>query len=78
MKVLIVIPAIGSVYGGPSKSVVELAQALASQGVAVDLVTTTANGDRTLDVPTFTWIENNGIRIQYFPLLELAGLQVEF
>jgi glycosyltransferase involved in cell wall biosynthesis len=67
MKILIVIPAIGSVYGGPSKSVIELAQALASQGVAVDLVTTTANGDRTLDVPTFTWIENNGIRIQYFP-----------
>ncbi|MGY6529654.1 MAG: glycosyltransferase [Cyanobacterium sp.] len=69
MKILMVIPAIGSVYGGPSKSVIELTKAIARQGVKVDLVTTTANGDQKLDVSKCTWIENNGFRIQYFPYL---------
>lgn len=69
MKILIVIPAIGDVYGGPSKSVIELAEATASQGINIDLVTTNANGDQTLDVPLYTWTQNNNVRIQYFPYL---------
>jgi glycosyltransferase involved in cell wall biosynthesis len=69
MKILTVIPSIGSVYGGPSKSVVELAEATANQGINVDLVTTNANGDQTLDVPLHTWTEHNNIRIQYFSYL---------
>jgi len=56
MRILVVIPAIGSVYGGPSKSVIELAKSLVKQGINVDLVTTTANGDAELDVPKLTWI----------------------
>jgi len=67
MKALIVIPSVGLVYGGPSKSVLELAEATAAQGVTVDLVTTTANGNQTLDVPTGVWLERHGIRVQYFP-----------
>ena len=69
MKILFLIPAIGSVYGGTSKSVVELAQALMIQGMTVDLVTTNANGDNILDVPTNCWMESKGIRIQYFNYL---------
>jgi len=69
MNLLMLIPAIGSVYGGPSKSVIELSQALAQQGVRVDLVTTNANGDKILDVPLFTWLQRKNIRIQYFPYL---------
>ena len=45
MKILMVIPAIGSVYGGPSKSVLELGKSLVKQGIKVDLVTTIANGE---------------------------------
>lgn len=67
MKILIVIPAIASVYGGPSKSVMELAKSIVRQGVDVDLVTSTANGNAKLDVPKFTWIEEDSLRIQYFP-----------
>ncbi|MBW4550084.1 MAG: glycosyltransferase [Aphanocapsa sp. GSE-SYN-MK-11-07L] len=66
MKVLLVIPAIGSVYGGPSKSVLELAQALGRFGINVDIITTTANGSTSLDVPTQTWIVEKYYRIQYF------------
>ncbi|MBE9196776.1 glycosyltransferase [Synechocystis sp. LEGE 06083] len=69
MKILTVIPAIGNVYGGPSKSVIELAEAITQQGINVDLVTTNANGDQTLDVPLYTWNQNNNVRIQYFSYL---------
>ena len=67
MKILVVIPAVGSVYGGPSKSVIELAKSLVKQGINVDLVTTTANGDTELNVPKLNWTEDEGLRIQYFP-----------
>ena len=66
MKVLFVIPFLGSVYGGPSNSVVSLAQALGQQGVELDVISTTANGSTRLDVPVETWIEKSFYRIQYF------------
>jgi glycosyltransferase involved in cell wall biosynthesis len=66
MQLLITIPAIGSVYGGPSKSVRELAQELGRQGAMVDLVTTNANGTEKLDVPLQTWLEEHHYRLQYF------------
>lgn len=66
MKLLIVIPAIGPVYGGPSKIALELADALSQQTIHVDLVTTNANGKVNLDVPLETWISRQSYRIQYF------------
>jgi len=66
MKILFVIPALGSVYGGPSQCVLDLAQALGRQGVDLDIVTTTANGPDRLNVPTQTWIQEKFYRIQYF------------
>jgi glycosyltransferase involved in cell wall biosynthesis len=67
MRILIVIPAIGSVYGGPSKIAVELAQALGNLGVSVDIITTNANGSNNLDVPLYAWITEQSYRIKYFP-----------
>ena len=78
MKILIVVPAIGSVYGGPSKSVLELAKRVAKQGVTVDLVTTTANGETQLDVPKFQWIEEEDIRIKYFPYISWGDYKFSF
>ena len=66
MKILFVIPALGSVYGGPSQCVLDLAQALGRQGVELDIVATTANGATRLNVPTQTWIQEKFYRIQYF------------
>jgi glycosyltransferase involved in cell wall biosynthesis len=45
MKVLHVIPAVSSRYGGPSRVVVSLCEALAEQGVSVEIATTDADGD---------------------------------
>jgi glycosyltransferase involved in cell wall biosynthesis len=67
MKILIVIPALGPVYGGPTKSVIELAQALGKKGIEVDIVATNANGSISLDVPTSIWINEKYYRVQYFP-----------
>ncbi|HIK11972.1 MAG TPA: glycosyltransferase [Oscillatoriaceae cyanobacterium M33_DOE_052] len=67
MKILVVVPALGAIYGGPSKSVIELVNALGSLNINVDVVTTNANGADTLDVPLQTWINEKFYRIQYFP-----------
>ncbi|MEH2374713.1 glycosyltransferase [Nostoc sp.] len=78
MKILIVIPALGSVYGGPSKSVVELAQALGTFGLSVDLVTTNANGSTSIDLPLYVWLSKKFYRIQYFPYWALSDYKISF
>jgi glycosyltransferase involved in cell wall biosynthesis len=69
MKVLMLIPALGNVYGGPSKCIIELAEAIGSKGIQVDIVTTNANGNVNLDFPLNIWIQEKYYRIQYFPYL---------
>lgn len=71
MKILMVIPALGEVYGGPTKIVLELAQSIAKLNVSVDIIATHANGSTSLDVPLNQWIRKNGYRIQYFSYLDL-------
>lgn len=71
MRILFVIPAIGNVYGGPSKTVKDLAQALTHQGLSVDIVTTNANAPKSLDVPFKKWCAEPGYRIQYFSYISL-------
>jgi glycosyltransferase involved in cell wall biosynthesis len=66
MKILLVIPAVGSVYGGPSKCVFELGQALGKLDISVDIIATNANGKTNLDVTLNTWIAEKYYRIQYF------------
>jgi glycosyltransferase involved in cell wall biosynthesis len=76
MKVLHVIPGVGSVYGGPSLSVLSLVEYQTRQGMAVDVVTTNMNGPQQLDVPTQTWVAEKGYRIQYFPCWYLQDYKI--
>ena len=78
MKILVVVPALGSVYGGPSKSVVELTQALGNRGIDIDLVTTNANGSDSLDVPLNCWIAKEFYQIQYFPYWAIKDYKISF
>ena len=67
MKILTVAPYISSVYGGTSKIVTEITTAIGNCDVAIDLVTTNANGANKIDdVPLNSWITKNSYRIQYF------------
>lgn len=76
MNILIVTPALGWVYGGPSQSVIQLAQTLGNRGINVDIVTTTANGSANLDVPTQTWIAEKSYRIKYFPYWDFLDYKI--
>lgn len=78
LKLLIVVPSLGPVYGGTSKCIVELAQALGLQGVEVDIVTTNANGKTVLDVPTHTWIEEDTHRTLYFPYVGIGDYKLSW
>lgn len=69
LKVLHVVPSVGSVYGGSSKAVLELVGVLGSYLDTVHLVTTNANGSERLDVPLHDWIQGDNYQIQYFPYL---------
>jgi glycosyltransferase involved in cell wall biosynthesis len=76
MKILHVVPAIGSIYGGPSISVLSLATSLGQLGIEVDIVTTNVNGTQILDVPLQTWLQSEHYRIQYFPCWYLQDYKI--
>ncbi len=68
LKILFVTPSYkpAFVYGGPTVSVSELAEALVRKGASVTVYTTTANGKAELDVPTATAVDCNGVHVFYF------------
>lgn len=68
MRILFVIPALSAVYGGPSKVAVECVAAMARRGMAVDLITTNANGSDNLEIACpDSWLEKSeGYRLRYF------------
>ncbi|MGG6269232.1 glycosyltransferase [Leptolyngbya sp. AN03gr2] len=78
MKILIVIPAVGLVYGGTSKVVFDLAQALGDRTLQIDVVTTDANGLTNLEVPLCTWQQETSYRIQYFPRWRLSEYKFSY
>jgi glycosyltransferase involved in cell wall biosynthesis len=66
MKVLIVIPYLSPLYGGTSKTVKELAEALGRSGVSIDIITTNANSSGKLDITLNEWVNEKYYRIKYF------------
>jgi glycosyltransferase involved in cell wall biosynthesis len=67
LKVLVVVPALSPVYGGPSFSSIGLAEALGRRGLRVDVVTTNAAGPHDLPVEPYQWFDESTYRLQYFP-----------
>jgi len=76
MKVLHVVPTYlpATRYGGPIVSVHGLCRALALQGVAVDVATTSVDGDSNSDVPHNQPVCRDGVRVWYFPSVRLRRL----
>lgn len=66
MKVLHVIPAVASRYGGPSTAVLGLCRALRSQSVDVRIATTDADGAGRLNLPLATPIDHEGVPTMVF------------
>lgn len=68
MKILHMIPYYkpAYVYGGPVQSVSSLVEAQARVGAQVTVFTTTANGDKELEVPINEAVTLNGATVYYF------------
>ena len=69
MRILQIVPSISLIYGGPSQMVLGLAPALARQDIKITILTTDSNGDtgqKPLDVPLNSVIEQDGYEIIYF------------
>jgi glycosyltransferase involved in cell wall biosynthesis len=69
LRILQIVPSISLVYGGPSQMVLDLSEALASQGVEVTVLTTDSNGDfgqLPLDVPLDKPVAQDGYQVRYF------------
>ncbi|MBA3868205.1 MAG: glycosyltransferase [Anaerolineae bacterium] len=70
MKLLVVMPYYkpAYVYGGPTRSVSMLCEALVQLGVQVSVLTTNANGNQRLAVPLGEPVNLNGVEVTYYPL----------
>jgi glycosyltransferase involved in cell wall biosynthesis len=67
MKILVVTPYLGAIYGGTSRAIAELAQEISNcSSTIVDIIATDANGLKKLDVSLFRWLPEEHHRIQYF------------
>lgn len=68
MRVLHVMPSFwpATRYGGPIESVLRLCQSLQKAGVELSVVTTNADGDGDLDVPTDRLVHAQDVPVRYF------------
>lgn len=69
MRVLFLTPYLGASYGGITKVTQELTQALGQLNIHLDLVTTVADDQNTLQQPINRWIDQQGYRVKYFPCI---------
>lgn len=61
------------VYGGPTRSIPSLCEGLARRGNKVEVVTTNANGDSTLEVRVGKPVDVDGVKVTYYPQSTIAG-----
>ncbi|QJB30582.1 glycosyltransferase [Chitinophaga oryzae] len=68
MKILFIVPSYkpAYIYGGPVVVIARLAEQLTLMGHQVEVYTTTANGDRELDIAANSTVMMDGVKVTYF------------
>src|ERR1700693_2685092 len=66
LKVLHIIPSVGSLRGGPSVAIRTIAKGLLKHGVSVDVATTDDNGRGQIAVPLEQPVIEEGVTYWYF------------
>src|SRR5258705_13960872 len=66
MRILHVISSVSPSVGGPASALKIVTENLAKAGVLVEIATTNADRDQTLDVPTGQAVERNGVTYWHF------------
>ena len=66
MRVLHVIPALASTYGGPSQAALETCRTLIEEGVEAEIATTDADAKNDLNIPLEKMVLYEGIPIYFF------------
>lgn len=67
MKILHVIPSMSPRRGGPSTAIGPMVRELQRIGVESAIVSTNDDGPDISDIPTWKWIEENGVRKYFLP-----------
>jgi glycosyltransferase involved in cell wall biosynthesis len=79
VKILMVAPYLGSVYGGTYKAFIELVKTVNNfEKVTVDIITTNANGSGKLDVILEEWIHESNYKIKYFSCFHKYDFIISF
>ena len=67
MRILHVIPSVSAAHGGPSQVLRVVTEALATEGVKVDVLTTDDDGRGRRVVPLAVPVDEYGVTYRYFP-----------
>ena len=78
MRVLHVIPAVGPSYGGPSRAIVGMTEALAARGLKVEVATTDRDGPARLPVRLGEAVPRGGVLYHFFRTVPSGEWKLSF
>jgi glycosyltransferase involved in cell wall biosynthesis len=70
MRVLHVVASLAPRHGGPTEAALQMVRALRAEGVDASILSSDDDVGNTLDVPLRTWIDHEGVPVQFLPRIK--------